>query len=399
MIDPFEALRAPQPPVAPDPGFARALRARIERALLASEENTMTVTESTRTPSAEGVRLHTVTPYLAVADAEAAVEFYVAAFGAQRRGEPIMMPDGRVGHVEIVLGDSVLMLADEYPEMGLLAPVTRGGPTQSLLVEVDDPDAVVGRAVAAGAVLERPVADSPHGRGGVVLDPAGHRWMVSAAGVRPGEVVYASLWTPESARAERFYGAVLGGTAEGSRLGMSGGHAHPTLMACYAVPDVDAAAAVVRAAGGHASDPSDQHYGRVADCVDDQGLPFALWSGTSGSPGAVAEEVAHLVLHVPDAGRARAFYGTVLGWGFRPGGTVDGWNALAGDTDLRPRTSVWGGRPTAAAVPTFTVADLAAAVLAVRAAGGSASEPEERRFGTTADCADDQGGRFQLVQR
>ena len=99
------------------------------------------------------------------------------------------MPDGRVGHVEVLLGDSVLMMADEFPEMGLVAPAHRGGVSQSLRLEVADPDAVVAAAVAAGGTLERPVADSPYGRGGVVLDPSGHRWMVSreapAAGRAP----------------------------------------------------------------------------------------------------------------------------------------------------------------------------------------------------------------------
>ena len=74
-------------------------------------------------------------------DAVAAVGFYVVAFGAIRRGEPIVVPDGRTGHVEVALGDSVLILADEFPEMGLSAPATRGGASQSLRLEVADPDA------------------------------------------------------------------------------------------------------------------------------------------------------------------------------------------------------------------------------------------------------------------
>ena len=131
-----------------------------------------------------------------------------------RRGEPIVMPDGRVGHVEVLLGDSVLMLADEFPEMGLLAPAHLAGVSQSLRLEVADPDAVVAAAVAAGGTLDRPVADSPYGRGGVVLDPSGHRWMVSreAPAARPGDVVYSALWRPDVQRADRFYRAVLGWT-------------------------------------------------------------------------------------------------------------------------------------------------------------------------------------------
>jgi uncharacterized glyoxalase superfamily protein PhnB len=194
MTDAFDALRIPDASAVPDLEFASGLRARIERVLLAPREVPMSVTEATTTPTGATALQRTVTPYLAAADARAAVEFYVDAFGAARRGAPIVMPDGRIGHVEVAVGDSVLMLADEYPELGLLAPVTRGGPSQSLRIEVADPDAVVQRAVAAGGVLERPVADSPHGRGGVVLDPSGHRWMVSREAVsapapaRPGDV-------------------------------------------------------------------------------------------------------------------------------------------------------------------------------------------------------------------
>ncbi|HET6259620.1 MAG TPA: VOC family protein, partial [Pseudonocardia sp.] len=168
------------------------------------------------------------------------------------------------------------------------------------------------------------------------------------------------------------------------------------------VPDVDAAVAVVRAAGGTASDPTDEPHGRVADCADDLGLPFALWTGPPGPAhtAQVDEAIAHLVLRVPHAGRARAFYSTVLGWGFAPARVLDGWKVRTAGGEPRPRTSIWGGRrEPAAVVPTYAVPDLAAAVLAVRAAGGTSTEPERRRFGTAAECTDDQGGRFQLVQR
>ncbi|WP_433293135.1 VOC family protein [Pseudonocardia sp. CA-142604] len=427
MTDAFDALRIPDAPAAPDLEFASGLRARVEHALLAPREAPMSVTEATTTDVAAPSRSptqppsqHTITPYLAAADARAAVDFYVDAFGAAERGEPIVMPDGRIGHVEIEVGDSVLMLADEYPEMDLLAPVTRGGPSQSLRLEVADPDAVVHRAVAAGGVLERPVADSPHGRGGVVRDPSGHRWMVSreapsAAAPRPGDVVYTSIWTDDVERAERFYEAVLGWvtargygpqdrqvTNAGARLGLSGGHARPTAMLCYAVPDVDAAVSVVRAAGGRAGEPADEPHGRVADCVDDMGVPFALWTGASApAPASEARPaIAHLVLRTPDARRARAFYGTVLDWGFVPARVPDGWNVRTAGYEPRPRTSIWGGHSEdAAVVPAFAVADLAAAVDSVRESGGTSTEPEQRRFGRAAECRDDQGGHFQLVER
>ena len=112
--------------------------------------------------------MHALTPYIAVADARASIAFYVAAFGAAPPRRPDVMPDGRIGHVEVGIGDTVLMLADEFPEIGLRAPVGRGGASQSLRLETADPDGVVAAAVAAGAVLERPVTDAPYGRGGVV---------------------------------------------------------------------------------------------------------------------------------------------------------------------------------------------------------------------------------------
>lgn len=391
MTDPLDVLRAPATPVVPDPAFARALRARLERALLDPEEDPMTTTLDTPRTTA---RTHALTPYLAVTDAVAAVDFYVSAFGAVRRGAPIVMPDGRTGHVEVALGDSVLMLADEFPEMGLAAPATRGGVSQSLRLEVADPDAVVARAVAAGGTLERPVTDSPHGRGGVVLDPSGHRWMVSreAASARPGDIVYASLWTPDADRARAFYGAVLGDLG---RLGISPGPA-AGLFCGYAVADVDAAVAVVRAAGGTATGPVDDHGGRVADCADDQGLAFALFQGP-GTPVAVPE---YAELRLPDATRARAFYATVLGWGFTPGAHGAGyWNGTVDGGRTRPRTGLHGGHDTPSVVPTFTVPDLEVATATARAAGGSTGEPVTARFGLVARCVDDQGTRFVLLQR
>ena len=294
--DPFDALRSVGGPVDPDPAFAAALRARVERALLWEEPMTSTLTTPRTTP-----RMHTLTPYLAVVDARASIAFYVAAFGAVRRGDPYVMPDGRIGHVEVGIGDTVLMLADEFPEMGLLAAVTRGGPSASLRLETPAPDGLVAAAVAAGAVLERPVTDAPYGRGGVVVDPDGTRWMVSreAPTAHAGDVVYASLWAPDGGRTRRFFDGVLGG------LGALGTADAPTagLMCCYEVADVDAAVAAVRAAGGTADDPREEPHGRTADCVDDQGISFALHTGYY--PPLPESPLAYAELRVPDATRAR----------------------------------------------------------------------------------------------
>ncbi|MGH8272254.1 MAG: VOC family protein, partial [Gammaproteobacteria bacterium] len=118
------------------------------------------------------------TPYLAVKGAAAALDFYKRAFGAV---EVLRMQDGeRIGHAEITIGDSHVMLADEYPEMGHLAPQPGTRTTVGILLYMEDVDAVVERAIAAGATLERPVADQFYGdRTGGIIDPFGHRWYVA----------------------------------------------------------------------------------------------------------------------------------------------------------------------------------------------------------------------------
>jgi PhnB protein len=122
---------------------------------------------------------HAVTPYLIVNDGAAAIEFYKQAFGAT---EVLRMagPDGKIGHAEIKIGDSHVMLADEVTEMGYRSPKSLGGSPVSLMVYVEDVDATVERANAAGAKLTRPVEDQFYGdRTGSVEDPFGHVWYVA----------------------------------------------------------------------------------------------------------------------------------------------------------------------------------------------------------------------------
>jgi PhnB protein len=122
---------------------------------------------------------HSVTPYLIVNGGARAIEFYKQAFGAE---EVFRMdgPDGSIGHAEIKIGDSHVMLADEHPEMGARSPQSIGGSPVSLMVYVEDVDAVVGRAVEAGAELTRPVANQFYGdRTGGVKDPFGHAWYIA----------------------------------------------------------------------------------------------------------------------------------------------------------------------------------------------------------------------------
>ena len=122
---------------------------------------------------------HTLTPYLIVKGGAEALDFYKRAFGAVEE-ERIQHADGKVGHAEITIGNSRLMLADEHPEVGALSPTTVGGTPVSLHLYVEDVDTLVTRAVAAGATVIRPVADQFYGdRSGTFEDPFGHKWTVS----------------------------------------------------------------------------------------------------------------------------------------------------------------------------------------------------------------------------
>jgi PhnB protein len=121
---------------------------------------------------------HSVTPYLIVKGAAQAIAFYEKAFGAQELYR-MQGPDGRVGHAELRLGDSRIMLADEHPDVGALGPGSVGGTPVTIHLYVEDVDATVARAAAAGARITRPVADQFYGdRLGIVTDPFGHVWSI-----------------------------------------------------------------------------------------------------------------------------------------------------------------------------------------------------------------------------
>ena len=121
---------------------------------------------------------HSVTPYLVIDGAAKAIDFYRDALGAT---EVLRMPMGdKIGHAEIKIGDSHVMLSDEWPDMNLLGPARRGGATASLMVYVEDVDSAFKRAIDAGATKERDVQDQFYGdRSGSLIDPFGHRWTIS----------------------------------------------------------------------------------------------------------------------------------------------------------------------------------------------------------------------------
>jgi PhnB protein len=119
-----------------------------------------------------------VIPYLCVDGATAAIEFYGRVFGATERMR-MPAPDGKIGHAELDIGRGVIMLSDEYPEMGARSPKAIGGSPITIMVYVEDVDSVFNRAVDAGATVLRPVQDEFYGdRSGQFEDPFGHRWSV-----------------------------------------------------------------------------------------------------------------------------------------------------------------------------------------------------------------------------
>ena len=195
MTDPFDALRTPHQPHRPRPRFERELRARLVADLGLGpdevplvnlpERNAMptpTVTSTTTTSlaaAAASPASAALTPYLAVSDGAAAIAWYTEALGAVEQFR-VVGDDGRIGHAELLIGPARFMLADEYPEIGVLSPATLGGTPLALHLSVDDVDSLFERAVNAGAEALSPPADQPHGaRHGTLLDPFGHRWMLS----------------------------------------------------------------------------------------------------------------------------------------------------------------------------------------------------------------------------
>lgn len=198
--DPFDSLTLP-PSGEPRPEFLRALRSQLVDALgitidIPTRSTPMATTTAPATPSTLAT---VVTPYLCVHDAAAALAFYVDALGAEERSR-IVMDDGRIGHAEFTVGAAVFYLADEFPEIGVLSPRTLGGSATALHLQLPDVDDRFARAVGAGAIAIADPADQPHGsRHGTLVDPFGHRWILSTpltatplAG--PGSPSFRGVW-------------------------------------------------------------------------------------------------------------------------------------------------------------------------------------------------------------
>lgn len=128
--------------------------------------------------SKAGNSVHEVFPYLRVSNAEKAIAFYIAVFGAKERYR-LTEPKGRIGHAELDLGNIVLMVSDEYPEYDICGPQTAGATGMAIHLHVDNTDELAKRAVAAGATMVREPADQFYGeRSCMIRDPYGHEWML-----------------------------------------------------------------------------------------------------------------------------------------------------------------------------------------------------------------------------
>jgi predicted enzyme related to lactoylglutathione lyase len=406
MTDPLRVLTTEDLPVQPDSSFAVRLRARLQAvAALPDVTKGFVMSLSTATEPPRPAAL----PYLTVADARSAIDWYRNAFGAQLIGEPIVMDDRRIGHAELEIGGGVLYLADEFADLGLQAPPP-GFNSVSLMLHVPDTDVALARARTQGAEVQRQPYEGHGTRNATLRDPFGHRWMLSGPvrePIRHGDIGFVSVRRPDLTRAVTFYSHVLGwscdpagrvtNTVEG--IDFSAGD-HPTLFCCYAVDDVDAARTAILAAGGSVGASHESAVGALLEASDPVGGQFAIYLAETGQRrpmlnGAGPGELSYVTYEVGDATVFRDFYGQVLGWTFEPGRIADGWAVH----NAHPMSGAAGGSRTPSIVPMWTVSDIDAAVTRVREAGGTVlAEPSQQPYGLMAECTDDQGGRFYLGQ-
>ncbi len=343
--DPFERLAAVSTPVDPAPAFVAALRDRVAAAmgrpvndparptrtriddtggLLMSDQQHDSPRTMVRERAATGLN-----PYLAVDGARDAIDFYVEVFGAVPVGETYVGDDGRIGHAELMFGDSLIMLADEYPDIGVTGPNRLGG--TSVTIRVDVPDAAIteGLAVRRGATVTSAVAAAFHGSlSGTFVDPWGHRWIIqtriedpsveeltsraaadgfaveesaipapltmeapAAATSREGHLAYVVIPAPNLAAGIAFFEALFSwevsepGSEGGAHLlnaNFPGGIVGRELGLTFVADDLDAAVSRVRELGGTATDPDGPDSWRTSACADDQGFKFTLVQAAPG---------------------------------------------------------------------------------------------------------------------
>ena len=419
--DPLTVLHGDELPVQPDPAFAARLRARLESAVTLpnrtqgvdmSGTDTALADLNQPTVVAQAPPRAAALPYLAVANAREAIAWYADAFGAAVVGEPYEMDDGRIGHAELAIGDGVLYLSDEYPALGVKAPAPLAN-SVSLMLHVSDTDTTLQRARERGAQVQREPYENYGARNATIIDPFGHRWMLSgpatgaAIPIQHGDVGYVSVWTPDADRAAAFYGHVLGWTYDPQTHEVTNTMQHigiypvasaQGMLCCYAVADLQGARRAILDGGGTVGQEQQFDFGTVLDATDPQGTAFAVFQPDASEPrpalnGSGPGELSYITYEVTDSAAFKAFYSGVLFWTFEPGRIDDGW----GIQQTHPMAGVAGGNAAAVTVPMWTVEDVDAAVARVRDAGGTViEEPSQQPYGKMAQCTDDQGTRFYL---
>ena len=321
--DPMDVLRLPVVPVSPRAAFATELRARVATWLGGGDDPPAVAAE----PS--------LTPYLSVRGGAAAIRWYHDVLGAELLGDAIVESNGRVGHAELQIGDARIALADEYPELDILSPLSRGGPSVQLRITVADCDATFARAVAAGASVRREPADEFYGaRSAGFRDPFGHEWSIQ----QPLETV------TDEQMAERLAGSEY------------------RLAPLDDLPVVDLGGREPSVAAPDQSRPSDR-------------------------PG----DLGYFTIDVPDVDAAAEFFSSLFGWTLEQGDIEEGRHIAS----IAPPGGINGGRPVGFSAY-FRVDDLEAAVARVRELGGEVLSVTEYRSGGNASCRDPQGVPFEL---
>jgi uncharacterized glyoxalase superfamily protein PhnB len=423
-VDPLTVLHGDELVVQPDPAFAARLRARLESAakffeaqpnrtegVVMSGTDTA-IAELTEPAAAAPPPRAAALPYLAVANAREAIAWYIDTFDATLVGDVYEMEDGSIGHAELQIGDGVLYLSDEFPALGVKAPAPRATSVSQML-HVPDTDATLARARARGAQVQREPYENYGARGAAIIDPFGHRWMLSGPvtgaplPIQHGDVGYVSVWTPDADRAAAFYGHVLGWaydptthqvTNTTQRIGLFSVASRQGMLCCYAVADLDGARQAILDGGGSVGEAQEFDFGTVLDATDSSGTAFAVFEPAPGTPrpelnGSGPGELSYITYEVTDSSAFRAFYSRVLFWTFEPGRIGDGWQVQ----QTHPMAGVAGGSDQQVTVPMWMVEDIDAAVARVREAGGTViDEPSQQSYGKSAQCTDDQGTRFYL---
>ncbi|QGG96659.1 VOC family protein [Actinomarinicola tropica] len=302
--DPFEQLREPAVPLAPRATFAAELRRRLAARLGVPDGGSPPVPEIREYTPARYTSLH---PMLSCPRAADAVEWYVDVLDAALMEPPLMMDDGRVGHAELRVGNTVFSVADEWPEYDLAGPTETN--SVSLMLYVPDVRATYERALARGATAQRPPEPAYGALRATFRDPFGHRWNVGTAlepddvpvedvpGRRTGDIGYVTFQVPDGERAQRFYSALFGwdirpGHLPGgfhiesitppSGIATVGENGEPSALVYFRVDDIEAAAARVRELGGEVLSVTDYPSGGNAECRDDQGFRFDLFRPKPG---------------------------------------------------------------------------------------------------------------------